>query len=124
MADNTINADTEFTGAVIAGSLVPFTTGHTQWATGTDEIHRVELQAGETFQPARIEVEKKGGGVDSNLTVDFYDNDTSTVLSSADAGSPSEGGTESSDGATILVRLTNNTGGSTIATITANGAIV
>jgi len=78
----------------------------TKWASGisNEEIWRMELQAGESIEVNRLEVQPKGGGDVSGLSVDVYDVSSGTVIAStSDLTTGSPVGT-SSDGANCIVR--------------------
>lgn len=96
-------------------------THHINYEAGltTEEIARFTLDAGQTLELWRLEVQLKGGGTTTDFSVDVYDATNGTVLAST--SSKVTGGTDplasSGDGATILVRVTNNTGNAQDATI-------
>jgi len=91
---------------------------HINYASGltTEELARVDLIPGEALELWKLEAQLKGGGTNNNVTLDVYDASTATVLGSVTGGSRSAGGNDpiatSSDGATILLRL--STGGSAV----------
>lgn len=107
------------------GEPVTFETGHSSWGNGlsNEEIHRIELQAGEEFEVARLELQQKGGGSSSNMSIDVYDVDNTTEVGSADLGSVSKNPGTSGSGATILIRIANSTGSAVKASVRVVGYI-
>ena len=117
-------------GDVQAAGGVDFTQGKgpmalpwhmTEYAQGLNntEIGRMELESGKQLEVWRLETRFQGGGSNPDFTIDLYDSDTSSVLASTSnrsTGGSSPLGT-SSEGATILLRITNNTSGSRTASI-------
>jgi len=96
---------------------------HTRYADGVtdNEITRIGLEDDERLQITRLEIKRDGGSApDSNFTVDFYDEDEGEVLveTSDEEISGDEPLAESSVGADILVRVTNQTGDTYDASIT------
>lgn len=94
----------------------------TKWANGLsdEEIWRTELNAGESLELHRLEIQPKGGGDVTGLDVDVYDATTATVLASTTdvvTGSPVA---TSGDGSTILIRISNSSGSSQNASIQSN----
>ncbi len=91
---------------------------HINYGSGlsNEEIARFSLASGDVLELWRLESQLKGGGTNSNVTLDVYDATNGTVLGSVTAGNRSEGGSSplgtSGAGATILVRL--STGSSSV----------
>jgi len=108
----TVPAD-GLTPASLGGLGLP--THHIEYAGGLadEELARVQLEAGEQLAVYALGLELKGGGSDTNLTLDLYDADAGSVLASTTAGSLATGspiGTSGS-GATILIRLSTGSSG-------------
>ncbi len=113
-------------GFIQAGAeIVALSMGHGEIADGlaNEEIHRFQLQAGETFTLQRIELQLKGGGTNVNVSVDVYDDDDSSVIDSVTAGLVSKTGGASLVASLILVRLSNSSGGDVNGTIIVHGKI-
>lgn len=91
---------------------------HVSYESGlsNEEISRFTLTSGDVLQVWRLEAALKGGGSDSNVSVNIYDETNASQLASADAGSLVEGASTpigtSGAGATITVRL--STGSSSV----------
>jgi len=104
---------------------VAFETGHTAWASGLSnaEIHRLNLQSGETFVVERIEYRQKGGGSSTNSSVDVFDNGSATVIGSQNLGGTTKDAGSSNSGSLILVRINNSTGGSVTGSVRVVGYI-
>jgi len=77
----------------------------------SEEFHRIQLQSGETLEVERIEFQQKGGGSSTSASVDVYDATAASVIGSADLGSVTKDPGTSGSGNTILVRVSNSTGG-------------
>jgi hypothetical protein len=105
--------------------VIAFETGHTAWADGLSnvEIHRINLQSGETFEVERIEFRQKGGGSSSNASVDVYDNTAASVIDGQNLGGTTKNAGSSNSGNLILVRINNSTGGSINASVRVIGYI-
>jgi hypothetical protein len=104
---------------------VAFETGHTAWASGLSnaEIHRLNLQSGETFVVERIEYRQKGGGSSSNASVDVYDSTAASVIGSQNLGGTTKDPGSSNSGNLILIRINNSTGSSINASVRVIGYI-
>jgi len=104
---------------------VAFETGHTAWASGLSnaEIHRLNLQSGETFVVERIEYRQKGGGSSTNSSVDVFDNGSATVIGSQNLGGTTKDAGISNSGSLILIRVTNSSGGTITGSIRVVGHI-
>jgi hypothetical protein len=99
--------------------------GHGEIPDGltNEEIHRFQLQAGETFTLERLELQKKGGGTEANVSVNVYDSSGASQIDSVTMGSVSVVGGSSSVAALILVRLNNSAGADKEGTIIVRGRI-
>lgn len=104
---------------------IAFETGHAAWADAlsNEEIHRINLQSGETFVVERIEFRQKGGGSSTSASVDVYDNGDATVVGSQNLGGTTKDAGSSTSGSLILVRMNNSTGGSINASVRVVGYI-
>lgn len=97
--------------AATPGTPVSYEPGHTEWSTATDEeIYRFNVPSGSVFELQMMEFASKGGGsADTNKSIDVYDDSNGTEMASVDLDDGvSEPGAISSDGATILVRITTD----------------
>ena len=108
-----------------APEIVALSMGHGEIADGltNEEIHRFQLQGGETFTLERIELQLKGGGTDADVSVDVYDSTGASQIDSVTAGAVSKTGGVSGTASLILVRLSNASGGSVNGTIIVHGKI-
>ena len=108
-----------------APEYVALSMGHGEIADGltNEEIHRFQLQGGETFELLRVELQLKGGGTNANVSVNVYDSSGASQMDSVDAGSVSVTGGISTAAALILVRLNNSSGGDVNGTIIVHGKI-
>lgn len=102
-----------------------FQTGHTAWATGlsNEEIGRIQLQTGETLYIKRVEIQIKGGGTSSSLSVNVYDSTNTTTIASQTAGGVNTTGGNSGAAALVLIRLTNSVGSTQSASVYISGWI-
>lgn len=102
-----------------------FQTGHTAWATGlsNEEIGRIQLQTGETLYIRRVELQIKGGGTSSSLSVNAYDSTNTTTIASQTAGGVNTTGGNSGAAALVLIRLTNSVGSTQSASVYISGWI-
>lgn len=96
---------------------------HTRYADGVtdNEITRIGLEDDEKLQITRLEIKRDEGlALDSNFTVDFYDETAGEVLveTSDDEVAGDDPLAESSVGAEVIVRVTNQTGDTYDASIT------
>lgn len=115
LVDNAKQADRPFV----------FQTGHTAWATGlsNEEIGRIQLQTGETLYIKRVEIQIKGGGTSSSLSVNVYDSTNTTQIASQTAGGVNTTGGNSGAAALVLIRLTNSVGSTQSASVYISGWI-
>ena len=77
-----------------------------------EEVARFTLDAGQVLEVWRLEVKLKGGGTNSSFDVDVYDASAGSIIASTSnkaVGGDSPVGS-STDGATIIVRISNSTG--------------
>jgi hypothetical protein len=113
-------ADTNHTHGLedISFNSIPLSISMTKYANelSNTEIYRLQLNSGESLEVSRLDLQLKGGGslsTPSDLHVEFYDVDNSSVIATDSAdGSPSTGnpiGTSGS-GNTVILRITNNSG--------------
>jgi hypothetical protein len=96
---------------------------HTRYADGVtdNEITRIGLEDDEKLQITRLEVKRDQGlATDSNFTVDFYDETAGELLveTSDEEIAGDDPLAESSVGAEVIVRVTNQTGDTYDASIT------
>jgi hypothetical protein len=97
---------------------------HVNYASGlsNEEIARFTLPSGDSLEVWMLEAQLKGGGTNSNVTLDVYDAAAGTSLASVSGGARTSGGSSplgtSSTGATITVRLST---GSSAVDLCANG---
>jgi hypothetical protein len=108
---------------VSTGFVLPMT----KYPDKTDfEVWRLNCQSTEQLEIRRVDVGLKGGGSNSSISLDLYDvaNNTSLV-SDTNAGNVSRGKpiATSQSGATIIARLTNNTGSNQNITVTVKANI-
>ena len=87
------------------------------------EIHRFQLQGGETFTLTRLELQLKGGGTDPDVSVNVYDSTGASQIDSVTAGSVSVTGGASGTASLVLVRLNNSSGADVNGTIIVHGKI-
>jgi prolyl-tRNA editing enzyme YbaK/EbsC (Cys-tRNA(Pro) deacylase) len=108
-----------------APEYVALEMGHGEIPDGlsNEEIHRFQLQGGETFTLERLELQLKGGGTNINVSVNVYDSTGASQIDSVTAGSVSVTGGASGVASLILVRLTNSSGGDVNGTIIVRGKI-
>lgn len=90
-----------------------FDSQHIQWNEGTsdEEVFRKELGSGETFSLSEIDLKEKGGGsTDSDFFIEVVDeSDNDNVLGSCDLNDRETfSDVESTEGATILFKITND----------------
>lgn len=113
------------TNAKQADRPFAFQTGHTAWATGlsNEEIGRIQLQTGETLYIRRVELQIKGGGTSSSLSVNAYDSTNTTTIASQTAGGVNTTGGNSGAAALVLIRLTNSVGSTQNASVYISGWI-
>lgn len=98
---------------------------HIAFESGLDrtEVARFDLVPGETFDVDRISLVQAGGGSTTDAKLELYDQSAGVILESAFLGETSVGGATSSDGATLLLRMTQQTGSQITATPTVVGRI-
>jgi len=124
--DEGLNRYTGSEWRLIAPEKMVYEVGMATWGDGlsNEEIHRINLESGEQLELDRVELRLKGGGSNSNLNIDVYDVDTSSVIDSANAGSTSLEGGRSSEGATVIVRISNSTGADQTSSAIVRGKII
>jgi len=107
---------------------LPFPAQHTNYDAGLDtrEIVRVTCDSDERLAVYRLETKLLGGGTDPDFTVDIYDATSSEVLASTSDKVKADGSAlaTSGTGATVLLRVTNQTGASKRASITGLAAFI
>jgi len=98
---------------------------HIEYAGGLtdEEIARFTVPAGRKLQVFQLDLRLKGGGSDSNLSIEVFDSSASSSVASTTAGTLNTGSPigESGDGATVLVCL--STGSSGPYTLNSSGII-
>jgi len=104
----------ELSGGASRSSLRTFCGNyHTRWETGnsSEEITRIDLNSGEKLEIYEVELPQKGGGtVETDFELEVYDQNQSSVLVSTTDKNTGEPLASSSEGATVIIRLTNQTG--------------
>ncbi len=75
------------------------------------EINRIVLQSGETLVVERIELRQLGGGSNSNVTLDVRDVTGSTTIGSQTMGGTTKDPGSSGTANTVIIRISNSTGG-------------
>lgn len=101
---------------------------HVEYEDGLadEEIARFSLEADSVLEVWSLEVKLKGGGTNVDFSVDIYDVTNASVIASttdkAVGGADPVG--ESGPGATIIVRVSNATGGPVEACLSAKTAVV
>lgn len=115
---------TASSGSVSSDTDFSFSTSHTSWANGltNEEIFRTQMEAGQSLTVQRIEFRGKGGTSDT-ASVDVYDASAATVIGTADRGQTTITPGSTTDGATVLLRLSNNTGSSIVGSVYVQGVI-
>lgn len=105
---------------------VSINVSHTEWADGlsNEEICRIPIDTGEKFVLNRLGLMMKGGGTESDLTLEVYNSTDASSIDSTTGGSVSKTGGESSSGDVVIIRLTNSSGSSQTASIFIDGKIV
>jgi len=102
-------------GGGLAGDLLGDWGHHTQYADAlsNEEISRITLPAGESLEVHRLEAALKGGGTDSNVVVELFDQTNTTLLASVTGGSQTAGDpiATSGTGATIVIRVSTPSSG-------------
>lgn len=101
---------------------------HTELSDGLsdEEVARIPIKSDENFEVWRLSIEKKGGGTDTQLSVDVFDEDRGQELASTynlKTGDEEPLGV-SGDGGDILIRCTNDTGSSQTVSVVVKGYIV
>lgn len=99
---------------------------HTNYDAGlsNEEIWRISLDTDESLEVHRLETKFKGGGTNTSFTVEIFDTTNGTSLASTSDRTTGNPVASSSSGVTILVRLTNSTGNSQVASINADMKVV
>lgn len=102
-----------------------FSQTHTLWEDGlaSEEIYRYDLASGETFNLDRLEFQAKGGGSDTNASIEVVDEVDGTTLDSTTLGSFSKSGGDSTEGTLITIKLTNSTGSAIEASLTVSATV-
>jgi len=91
---------------------------HVNYAGGLsdEELSRFTLPSGQMLELWRLETALKGGGTNSNVSLDVYDETDQSILGSVEGGERKQGTSsplgKSVAGATILIRL--STGGTSV----------
>lgn len=91
------------------GSFEP---GMTNWADAlsNEEIHRIQLQTGETLVVDRIEFRQKGGGTSTSASVRVQDLTAATTIGTTDLGTTTKNPGSSGSGNLIAIQISNSTG--------------
>jgi hypothetical protein len=107
-----------------SGNSFSFSIAHTSWSDGLndEEIFRAQMGAGESLTVQRIEFRGKSGASDT-ATVDVYDLSDTTVIGNAQRGQTTLSPGSTTDGTTVLIRLSNNTGSAVVGSIYVQGVI-
>jgi hypothetical protein len=117
LATDAAGSDEIQTGAVGAEELsvdpIEYDPGMVEWEDGLadEEILRLGLQSGDSLVVERIEFRQKGGGSSASASIDVYDVDAAASIGSQDLGGTTKDPGSSGSGATVLVRVSNSTGG-------------
>lgn len=105
------------TGGVGADDLTvdsfKYDPGMVEWEDGLadEEVARIQLQAGEELVIERIEFQQKGGGSSTSADLDVRDVTAATTVGTQDLGGVTKDAGTSGSGNTVIIRLTNSTGG-------------
>lgn len=102
---------------------IQFPAHHTNYQNGLDnkEVARYTCQSGVYIEVSRLETNFLGGGTDPDFEVELYDeSDQSVIVSTSDRVTPNNGSRigRSTNGATVTLRVTNQTGQGQRASIT------
>jgi len=91
----------------------PFAPGMTEYEDGLSnvEIARFIGQTGDQYHVEEIQFPQQGGGSSSNATLEVRDVGASTTLASATLGGVESADATAGAGNTVIVRITNSTGG-------------
>jgi len=103
-----------------------YSPGMTEWSDGlaTEEVDRIALQGNERLVVEQIEFRQKGGGSSTSASVDVYDSTAAAAIGSANLGSTTENPGLSGAANTVLVRVSNSTGGTINAAPRVSGYIL
>lgn len=98
---------------------------HAEWedALSNEEVYRCFIPSGMTLYLQRVEARQKSGGSSSFFELDVYDVTNATVLGSTTLGGASSGDPLASvaGGVTIIVRVSNSSGGPLTASLNVTG---
>ena len=91
---------------------LPLSIPVTKWSDGlsNEEVWRMELSAGQQLEVHRLEIQPKGGGDVTGLSVDLYDATNATQLASTTDVTEGSPIATSGDGANVLLRVSNSSG--------------
>jgi hypothetical protein len=111
-------------GSTSSDTDFSFSTAHTSWSNGLtdEEIFRTQMEPGESLRVDRIEFRGKGGASDT-ASVDVYDDSDNAEIGSADRGQTTISPGSTSNGATVLIRLENETGSEIFGSVYVQGVI-
>lgn len=121
-----MNSDLNENGKQVhGGKAIPVSVTHANWADGlsNEEIHRVYVPSGKQLEVHALDIQMKGGGSLSSLSVNVYDATNATQLASTSAGGGMPTGdplATSGDGSIVTVRLSNSSGNSQTASVNAS----
>lgn len=103
----------------------PLTVPHTEWTTALDstEVWRLDCESNERLVVYRLETKFKGGGTDPDFNIDLYDVTTGSVIASTSDVVTGDPVGMSDLGSTVIARLTNNTSGIQVASLSSKLAI-
>ncbi|MDT3434681.1 hypothetical protein [Haloarcula sp. 1CSR25-25] len=99
--------------------------GHTEIPDGQDDVeyHRIVPPSDGTVTITAMQFRQQGGGSSSNCTLDVYDAGVATVVTQITLGSADRATYTAEQGNTVLVRMSNATGGPIDAAPTIDGYI-
>lgn len=98
--------------------------GMNPWKTGTKtEINRIALAPAEKLVVERVEFRQDGGGSNSSADIAVSDVSQGAIIGSANLGATTKNPGSSSEGATLIVRVSNSTGGTITAAPRVQGYI-
>ena len=108
-----VTDDGDDTVTVDVKEPITYDPGITEWEDGlsSEEVYRLVLQSGETLVVERIEFRQKGGGSSTSASIDVRDVTAASTIGSQTLGGTTKDPGSSGAGNTILVRVTNSTGG-------------
>ncbi|WP_435075278.1 hypothetical protein [Halorubrum sp. HHNYT27] len=104
---------------------VHYEPGHTEIPDGQDDVeyHRLVPPTGGTVTITTMQFREQGGGSSTSVTLDVYDVDASAVVNQITLGSADRTTHTAGQGNTVLVRMSNSTGGVMNAAPTIDGYI-